>query len=105
MVKTSDTANGLPDGVSGLNIIDIGADLPYKKLLLSADLYKFRATQNARGGSLQIASEVDLKVSYLLGDNLHLTAVYAVFNPLGLYGTAAQKLQTKLVSGSVSARF
>jgi len=102
MMKTSDTANGLPHGVSGLNIINIGVDLPYKKLLLSADLYKFRATQTTAAGSLQIASEVDLKASYALGDNLHLTAVYAVLTPLGLYPDA---VQTKLVYGAVSARF
>lgn len=102
IIKTSATANGLPDGVSGLNVINIGADLPYKKILLSADLYKFRATENAAGGSLQIASEWDLKASYALGDNLRLNAVYAVFTPLSLY---PQSAPTKLTYASVSARF
>ncbi|HAT71579.1 MAG TPA: hypothetical protein DCS63_02040 [Elusimicrobia bacterium] len=102
MIKTSATANGLPNGVSGLNVINIGADLPYKKLVISADLYKFRATRNAGGGSLQIASEYDVKASYAFGDNLHLNAVYAVFTPLGLYPEA---VQSKLVYGAISARF
>lgn len=102
MIKTSATLNGLPNGVSGLNVINIGADLPYKKLMLSADLYKFRATKNANGGSLQIASEYDLKAAYAFGDNLTLNAVYAVFTPLGLYPS---KEQAKLISASVSARF
>ena len=105
MLKTSATANGLPDGASGLNIINIGADLPYKAMLLSADLYKFRASQNFGGGSLQIASEWDLKLSYPLGDNLHFTAVYASFSPLGLYSLATQKIQTKLIYLLVSAHF
>ncbi len=102
IIKTSDTVNGLPHGVSGLNIINIGADLPYKKLLLSADLYKFRASRNASGGSLQIASEYDLKAAYAMGEDLTLSATYAVFTPLGLYPT---KTPAKLVSAAVSARF
>ncbi|MGD9643553.1 MAG: hypothetical protein AB7V08_12530 [Elusimicrobiales bacterium] len=102
IIKTSDTLNGLPHGVSGLNVINIGADLPYKKLTLSADLYKFRASKNANDGSLQIASEWDLKASYPMGDNLNLNAVYAVFTPLGLYPSGSQ---AKLIYGAISAKF
>ena len=102
IIKTSGTANGLPDGVSGLNIINIGADLPYKKLTLSADLYKFRASRNANGGSLQIASEWDLRAAYPMGENLSITAVYAAFTPLGLYPTGKQ---ATLVQGAISAKF
>lgn len=102
MIKTSSTANGLPYGVSGLNIINIGADLPYKKLTVSADLYKFRASKNAANGSLQLASEYDFKASYPLGENLQLSAVYAVFTPLGVF---ADSQQAKLIYGSVSAKF
>ena len=102
IIKTSDTQNGLPHGVSGLNVIDIGADLPYKKLLLAADLYKFRASRNSTGGSLQIASEWDLKATYPMGDNLNFTAVYAVFTPLSLYPAATA---SKLAYGSISAKF
>ncbi|MCM2267690.1 MAG: hypothetical protein NDI60_07970 [Elusimicrobiales bacterium] len=102
MIKTSATLNGLPNGVSGLNIINIGADLPYKKFIISADLYKFRASKNANGGSLQIASEYDIKLAYAFGENLAVNAVYAVFSPLGLYPSGKQ---AKLISGAVSARF
>lgn len=102
MMKTSATLNGLPNGVSGLNIINIGADLPYKKLTLSADLYKFRASKNAGNGSLQIASEWDLKAAYPMGENLNVNAVYAVFTPLGLY---PQSGPVKLVYGAISAKF
>ncbi len=102
IIKTSATLNGLPDGVSGLNIINIGADLPYKTLVLSADFYKFRASRNAAGGSLQIASEYDLRAAYPMGEDLRLNVVYAVFTPLGLYPTAKQ---SKLVYGAVSAHF
>ncbi|MDD2803935.1 MAG: alginate export family protein [Elusimicrobiales bacterium] len=102
MAKTSSTLNGLPTGVSGLNVINIGADLPYKKLTISADLYKFRASKNAADGSLQIASELDLKATYPMGENLHINAVYAVFTPLGLY---PQSGPVKLVYGAISAKF
>jgi len=102
IIKTSPTANGLPDGVSGMNLIAIGADLAYKQLLISADIYKFRATSNASGGSIQIASEWDIKVTCPLGENLHLTAVYAVFTPLTLY---TNPQQAKLVYGAISAKF
>lgn len=102
MIKTSATANGMPEGTSGLNIINIGADLPYKKLLLSADIYKFRASRNTSGGSLQVASEWDLKAAYVMGDNLTINAVYAVFTPLGLYTSGKQ---AKLICASISAKF
>jgi len=102
IIKTSATANGLPFGVSGLNIINLGVDLPYKKLLLSADIYKFRASKNANEGSLQIASEFDLKAVYAMGENLQLSAVYAAFTPLGLF---PQSKQPKLIYGAVTAKF
>ncbi|MBU2575355.1 MAG: alginate export family protein [Elusimicrobia bacterium] len=102
IIQTSDTVNGLPAGVSGLNIINIGADLPYKKLVFSVDFYKFRASQNANGGSTQIGSELDFRAAYSLGDSLRLKAVYAVFNPMGLYPAADS---IKLVSLALAAKF
>ena len=101
-IKTSSTLNGLPYGVSGINMINLGADLPYKKLIISADFYRFKASQNISGGSLQIGSETDLKAIYKMGEDLQLNAIYAVFTPLSLY---AQTTPVKLVSTSVSARF
>jgi len=102
MIQTSGTANGLPNGVSGLNIINIGADMPYKKLILSFDLFKFKAAQNINKTSTQIGSEWDLKAAYPMGDSLRLKAVYAVFNPLGIY---PQTNPIKLVSLSLTAKF
>jgi len=101
-IKTSSTQNGLPYGVSGLNVINLGADLPYKKFMFSADFYRFRASQNISGGSLQIGSETDLKAVYKMGEDLQLSAVYAVFTPLSLY---TQTTPVKLVSTAVTARF
>ncbi|MFA6433056.1 MAG: hypothetical protein WCW52_00005 [Elusimicrobiales bacterium] len=102
IIQTSATKNGLPNGISGLNIINLGADLPYKKLTLSADFYKFRAAQNVNKGSIQIGSELDLKAVYPMGEGLRLKAVYAVFNPMGVY---AQTTPIKLVSFSLTAKF
>ena len=102
IIQTSATANGLPDGVSGLNIINLGVDMPYKKLALSVDFYKFRASQSVGKGSVQIGSEWDLKASYPMGDGLRLKAVYAVFKPMSLY---PQTTPIKLVSLSVTAKF
>ncbi|HAF95543.1 MAG TPA: hypothetical protein DCG50_05800, partial [Elusimicrobia bacterium] len=101
-IKTSSTPNGLPYGVSGLNVISLGVDLPYKKLMISADFYRFKASQNISGGSLQIGSETDLKAVYKLGEDLQLNAIYAVFTPLSLY---TQTTPITLVSTTVSARF
>ena len=102
-IKTSNTANGLPDGVSGLNIINFGIDFPYKKLLLSIDFMKFRAAQNISGDSLQIGSELDLNIVYPMSENLSLKAVYAAFTPQGVYSPLTEK--TKLVSFSIIGKF
>ena len=102
-IKTSDTVNGLPDGVSGLNIISFGIDFPYKKLLLSVDFMKFRAAQNTSGGSLQIGSEIDFNIIYPMSEYLSLKAVYATFTPLGAYAPLTEK--TTLASFSIVGKF
>jgi len=102
IIQTSGTANGLPNGVSGLNIINFGADMPYKKAVLTFDFFKFRAARNANQGSIQIASEWDLKLSYPMGDSLRLKAVYAFFKPLSLY---SENTPIKLVSVGLTAKF
>jgi len=102
IIQTSATPNGLPNGVSGLNIINLGVDMPYKKLALSVDFYKFRASQNISKESIQIGSEWDLKATYPMGEGLRLKAVYAVFKPMSLY---PQTTPIKLVSMSLTAKF
>ena len=94
--------NGMPTGLSGLNVINLGADMPYKKLALSVDFYRFKASQSVSQGKVQIGSEWDLKAAYPMGEGLRLKAVYAVFRPANLY------LKTKsidLISLSVTAKF
>jgi hypothetical protein len=102
IIQTSATPNGMPNDASGLNIINLGVDMPYKKLALSVDFYKFRASQNVNKGSIQIGSEWDLKVSYPMGDGLRLKAVYALFKPMSLYTLTTP---IKLVYLSLAAKF
>lgn len=103
IIKTSNTLNGLPDGVSGLNIINIGADLPYKKLILSLDLFRFRAAQNVSSELKKIGQETDLKITYPLSEDLKFKIVYAVLLPQELYPLI--KENTKLMSFSITAKF
>lgn len=103
IIKTSDTANGLPDGVSGLNIINMGLELSYRQLAFFVDFFKFRAAQNMSGGSIQVGNEWDLKAAYKLGERLGLNAVYAVFRPsVGLYHNTSP---ITLVSLGFTAKF
>lgn len=102
MIQTSGTVNGLPNGVSGLNIINLGLDMPLKKMTLSLDLIKIRAAQNANAGATQVATEWDLKLIYPMSKSLRLKAVYAIFKPLSLYDENAA---IKLVSLLISAKF
>ena len=83
-------------------MINLGADLPYKKLIISADFYRFNASQNSLGGSLRIGKEWNFKAVYKMGEDLQLNAVYAVFSPSSLYSPTTP---VKLVSTALSARF
>ena len=102
IIQTSGTMNGMPNGLSGLNVINLGADMPYKKLMLSIDFYRFRASQNVTQGQVQLGSEWDLKAVYPMGDGLRLKAVYAVFRPTNLY-TNTKSID--LISLGVTAKF
>ncbi len=102
LIQTSGTVNGLPNGVSGLNIINAGLDMPLKRMMVSLDLIKFRASQNASDGATQVGREWDLKLTYPLGESLRLKAVYALFKPLSLYD---ENTTIKLVSLGLTAKF
>ncbi len=102
LIQTSGTVNGLPNGVSGLNIINVGLDMPFKKMTVSLDLVKIRASQNASDGATQIAREWDVKLAYPMGNSLRFKAVYALFKPLSLYD---ENTTIKLVSVGLSAKF
>ena len=94
--------NGMPDGLSGLNVINIGADMPYKKLMLSVDFYRFKAAQNINQGLVQIGNEWDIKAVYPMGEGLRIKAVYAAFRPTNLYPITTA---VNLISLSITAKF
>jgi len=102
IIQTSNTRNGLPNGVSGLNIINLGIDMPMRKMTVTVDFTKFRAAQNANDGPTQIGSEWDLKAVYPMGESLRLKAVYGMFKPSSLYD---ENTTIKLVSISLTAKF
>jgi|GEM_PF-669818 len=102
IIQTSGTKNGLPNGVSGLNILNAGLDMPLKKAVFSVDFFKFRAAQNAADGAIQVGSEWDFKLSYPMGESLRLRAVYAFFKPMSLFD---ENTTIKLISVALSAKF
>jgi len=103
--KTSPTLNGLPDGMSGLNVIDFGFDYPHnQRLALSFDYIGFKASENINNpGTLKIGYEMDFKAEYKLGEKLSLFAVYATFTPDSALGTTLKT--TKMTSFSIKAKF
>ncbi len=102
--KTSNTLNGLPDGISGLNIINFGFDWPYKNVLFSIDYFGFRAAENtAKPGVFKIGNEMDIKAEYKLGEKFSLLAVYASFSPDSAMPDNLKS--TKMTSLAVKAKF
>ncbi|HBE88594.1 MAG TPA: hypothetical protein DDW67_05575 [Elusimicrobia bacterium] len=101
-IKTSGTVNGMPEGVSGLNVINLGADMPYKRLFLSLDYFKYRASKNINSNNRQLGTELDFAVTWPMDKDLTIKAIYAMFTPGGLYPTDAK---SKLVSAYIQARF
>lgn len=101
-IKTSGTVNGMPEGVSGLNVINLGADMPYKRLILSVDYFKYRASKNINSSNRQLGTELDLSVAWPIDKDLVLKGIYAVFSPGGLYTTDAK---SKLLSAYIQASF
>lgn len=101
-IKTSGTVNGMPEGVSGLNVINLGADMPYRKLILSVDYFKYRASKNINSSNRQLGTELDLGVAWPIDKDLVLKGIYAVFSPGGLYPSTDK---SKLLSAYIEARF
>jgi len=106
-IKTSDTVNGLPDGISGLNTVNMGFDFPYKKLIISADYFVYRASKNINDpGNVRLGSEWDLKFAYPMGEKVSLNMVYASFKPQSALNPVNLTLENiKLVSFNIKARF
>ena len=101
---SSKTANGMPDGVSALSVVNIGADIPFKNIVFSADYYKFKADYINAVSRITVADEVDLRLLCPLGKSLSLELLYAYFSPGEMiFGENAKK--TSFASFGVNARF
>lgn len=105
--KTSNTVNGMPDGISGLNTVNMGFDFPYKKLTVSVDYFVYRAARNISDpGNVRLGSELDFRFTYPMGEKLALNAVYASFTPQSALNPVNSPLENiKLVSFNIKARF
>lgn len=106
-LKTSNTINGLPDGISGLNTIDIGFDFPYKKLWISLDYLIYKAAYNINDpGNTKLGTEWDIKANLPLGEKIDFNIIYANFKPQGALIPPNSKYENiKLFSVNIKARF
>ncbi|MBI4656389.1 MAG: alginate export family protein [Elusimicrobia bacterium] len=103
IIKTTDTLNGLPEGSSGMYVVNLGMTLPYKKLLLAVDVFRFRVTKNIVSKAGNIGQETDFKISYPMSEHFKLTAVYSAFKPGDIFYGNPQA--TKLISFLANAKF
>jgi len=106
-LKTSNTINGLPDGLSGLNTVNIGFDFPYKKLWLSVDYLIYKAAQNIYdNGNTKLGIEWDIKASWPMSEKIDFNIIYANFKPQGaLLPSNSKYKNTKLFSFNIIAKF
>lgn len=81
----SSTSNGLPAGLSGIQVINLGAtfDLP-RGFKLDADVFFFEASVSANG-QRQLGRELDLKFSWPAAAHWGFSAGYGTFSPGAAY--------------------
>lgn len=101
ILPASGTLNGLPEGMSGMRVVNIGAEFPLKKASFLIDYTIARSVNNYSGGTKKIGNEIDLKLKYKAGENFDFTLVYATFKPEWLEPAET----VKLISASLKATF
>lgn len=106
-IKTSDTLNGLPDGLSGINAINIGIDIPYKKGILSLDYFNYQAAQSSNPNkSIFLGYETDIKYTIKMGGKTSLYILYSIFTPKSAIIQEFKEIEsTKLFSINIQAWF
>lgn len=103
--KTSDTLNGMPDGLSGLCVNNLGVDFYYKGTF-SIDFFDYKANKSMTLGPKILGSEIDLKYSFVFGKRAMFSITYATFNPNGLLKQGKSDLKsTNLFSVNIKASF
>ncbi|MDD2773229.1 MAG: hypothetical protein PHP45_05985 [Elusimicrobiales bacterium] len=81
----SSTKTGMPAGFSGIQMVNLGLSFsPYRSFMLDADFFVF-AADSAPTTQKQLGSELDLKLSCPLSDQVSINMVYGVFSPGAAY--------------------
>lgn len=82
----SSTKTGLPAGVSGIQVVNLGLTLPaYRNMYLSLDYYTYEADRNANNSCKVLGSEFDFRLNYPIGQAFNLNLTYAKFTPGSVY--------------------
>ncbi len=103
--KTSDTLNGLPEGLSGITAAGMGIDILKSKGVISIDYFGYKATQSTSlNKGISLGTELDIKYSLKLGEKASFYVVYATFSPKSALNAQGIK-STKLFSINVKAKF
>ncbi|MCX5783866.1 MAG: hypothetical protein NTW04_05460, partial [Elusimicrobia bacterium] len=96
--------NGLPTGVSGVQVYKMGATLSVFKtfpLYFSADFYSFESSVSPSGKKL--GNEWDFGLSYPASEQFNISLIYAAFTPGNGYSSDAKS--PKKISFQASAKF
>jgi hypothetical protein len=80
------TSTGLPTGVSGIHIFNVGAKSPaiFNRFYLDVDYFYYEADQNTTNES-KLGAEWDFALSYPLSPSCNIRTVYARFSPGNIY--------------------
>jgi len=88
--SSTSTANGLPEGMSGIQMVNIGATLPvYKGIYTDIDLFFYEAAASTAKEGKKLGTEWDIKLTCPIAEKLKLSAVYAMFSPGKAYPSHA----------------
>jgi len=99
----SSTKTGMPAGLSGIQVISLGASLsPFAGLNFDADVFFFEAAASA-SGQKQLGSEWDFKLYTPMSSHLDIRLVYGVFSPGAAY--PANTPSPSKLAFEVSAKF
>ena len=100
---STSTANGLPAGLSGIQVINLGVTLPpVKGIYTSVDMFFFEAGTSA-SGSKKLGNELDIAFTYNYKSHLRMRAVYGAFSPGAAYPEGAESPQK--VAFTIAAGF
>lgn len=87
---STSTANGLPAGLSGIQVINLGITLPpWHGVYTNVDMFFFEAGTSA-SGSKSLGRELDIALVYPFKSHLRMKASYGAFTPGAAYPNGTQ---------------